>query len=163
RNRLWATSAAYMNDRDEIVAGREALRNAIEAHQPPIEDWQRDQLTRSGVMGDGNAHNLFILCASRDDDSLNTWRSYGVRSAAEYAIVLDRGVELLAVQQDDSDMHPEPPPPGWGDDAIEVTPDGERIRAYDPDEGWALAREWGDVEYLTPDNTAAVSREVESL
>jgi hypothetical protein len=53
KHRLWATSAAYMNDRDEIRAGREALQKAINEQKPPLAHWQLQQLKTIGVMRAG--------------------------------------------------------------------------------------------------------------
>ncbi|GAA4678401.1 hypothetical protein [Frondihabitans cladoniiphilus] len=155
RSRLWATSAAFMNDRDEILIGRHALQAAIDNHVPPLEKWQLDQLSRLGVMKEGDAHRVFLLCAALDGDALTLWRSYGVGSEAEYAIELDATVALLPVEQNDLDFHPEPAPPGWGDDAKDFDDEGRAITTYDVDQGVAYGGDWGNVDYLDVKSFAA--------
>jgi len=162
RHKLWATSAAYMNDKDEINAGRLALRRAIKSREPAVEQWQLDQLSAIGVTRPGNPHDLFLLCASSDGDALTLWRSYGIGSEAEYAIDLDPSIALLPIQQDASQRHPEPAPPGWGDDAIEHDNEGRPFLSYDPDHAYTYGGLWSEVEYLKPTNTAA-ARELEQL
>jgi len=152
-----------MNDRDEIRAGRQALQNAIRAHQPPLEKWQMDQLSRVGVNKVGNPHDLFLLCAAIEGDLLTLWRSYGGISEAEYAVDFDPSVQLFPIQQNDADAHPEPIPPGWGDDAIEFNDEGVPFRAYDPDGPYSFGGVWGKVEYLEPTSTAAEAELAEIL
>lgn len=147
KHRLWATSAAYMNDRDEIRSGRAALQKAIEERDLP--EWQLEQLKTIGVMRPANSHGLFLLCGSRDGDSLTLWRSYGAGGEAEYAIELDPTVPLHPIEQSEADSHPEPVPPGWYDGMYEYTDQGEQYEAYDPDEPYSYGGYWGEVQYLT--------------
>jgi len=154
-HRVWATSAAYMNDSDEIRAGREALHRAIEKHEPPLDKWQIQQLSRMGVSRTGRPDDLFLLCASTDGDALTLWRSYGIGSEAEYAVNFDPRVSLLPIQQNDAESHPEPVPPGWIEDSYEHTHDGERFMAYDPDRPYSFGGDWAEVVYLRPTSTAA--------
>jgi hypothetical protein len=89
RDRLWASSAAFMNDADEIRTGKRALQDAVAARQPPLEDWQLNQLRLLGGMTDGQPDKVFLLSASTDGDALTLWRSYGQGTEAEYALELD--------------------------------------------------------------------------
>jgi hypothetical protein len=155
RHRLWATSAAYMNDRDEIRAGREALQKATREHEPPLEEWQLRQLSTLGINRAGDPHDLFLLCAALDGDALTLWRSYGVTSEAEYSIDFDPSMRLYPVQQNGAEAHPEPSPPDWESNALDYTEEGEQFRMYDPDEAFTFGGGWREVEYLKPSSTAA--------
>lgn len=85
-HRLWATSAAFMNDRDEIRTGRQALQAALEARRHTLEQWQLEQLERMGISEEGKPHKIFLLSAALEGDLLTLWRSYGGGVEAEYAI-----------------------------------------------------------------------------
>lgn len=161
-HRLWATSAAYMNDRDEIRIGRKALLRALDERQPPLERWQHEQLAGLGVTKTPNAHEVFLLCASTKGDSLTLWRSYGVGSEAEYSVDLDPSVPLRPVLQSDALAHPAPAPEGWYEAAEETSDEGETFSAYNPDDAYSYGGEWAEVEYLSETSTA-VKREVDSL
>lgn len=150
--RLWAGSAALMNDSAEIQAGREALRRAIQARA--LEPWQRKQLERSGAMKDGVPDEVFLLSASKDADSLTLWRSYGTGTEAEYAIALDTNVPLMPVMQSELGAHPHPPRT-WYSDAEDVTDEGVPFPIYDPDAPVIYDEAWTDVEYLRDDAAPA--------
>jgi hypothetical protein len=155
RHRLWAGSAAYMNDASDIETGRAALRRAIEEREPALEEWELGSLRRRGVLKDAIPHNYFLLCGSTQGDELTLWRSYGAEKGAEYAIALDQGVELEPVMQNASERHPEPAPPGWYEEAYEYTDEGERYSAYDPDRSHAVGKTWRSIQYVDGANEAA--------
>lgn len=160
KHRLWATSAAYMNDRNEIRSGRKALGDAIDARTSPLEKWQLDQLKSIGVFRSPNPLQTFLLCGSEEGDSLTLWRSYGAGGEAEYAVELDPDTSLYPVIQHDADSHPYPPP-GW-EVELEYGQNGEEFVAYDPDEAYAYGGQWGLVRYLTPTSGTA-KKELEDL
>lgn len=155
RNRMWATSAAYMNDSNEIRLGREALMQAIEKHDPPLESWQLEQLSGLGMTAPGDPHSLFLLCASVEGDALTLWRSYGVGSEAEYALDLDPDVELVPVLQNSSPEHPAPAPPGWDERIVYRDDDGDPVEEDDPNMPITWGGEWGEVRYLDANLTDA--------
>lgn len=155
RNRLWATSAAYMNDRDEIRAGREAMNRAIEKYDPPLEQWQLEQLRGLGVTRPGDAHSLFLLCASGNGDALTLWRSYGVGSEAEYAVDIDPNFQLAPVIQNTSPDHPSPAPPGWDVPNTYTDENGELLEVEDPNMPITWGGVWGEVRYLDANLTDA--------
>jgi hypothetical protein len=153
-HRIWASSAAYMNDRDEIRAGRKALNLAIERHNPPLQDWQLSQLRRFGVTKDGRPDEVFLLCASILGDALTLWRSYGVGGEAEYSIDLDPNVRLWPIEQDDAENHPAPPP-GWYEQTNEIDESGQPRLSYDADVAYSFGGGWQKVEYLRKTSQAA--------
>ncbi|WIE58011.1 hypothetical protein DEI96_017945 [Curtobacterium sp. MCLR17_031] len=150
-NRLWASSAAFMNDVDEIQTGRRALRESLSER---AEDWQTRQLQLLGVMNDAQPDNLFLLSASSDGDALTLWRSYGMGTEAEYALELDPSVPLAPVVQNMAAEHPSPPP-GWGEEIIDYTDDGQPIPGPDPDQPSVWGGTWGRVRYLSEGSTWA--------
>ena len=162
RNRLWATSAAYMNDRDEIRAGRVALQRAVDEHRDVLEGWQLEQLESMGITNKGNPRGIFLLSAALQGDLLTLWRNYGSGSEAEYAIDLDPAVPLWPVRQSEEPSHPEPSPPGWFADSLEVDDDGQEFMTYDPDQPYASGGAWGSVQYLD-DTSEAAKAELESI
>lgn len=159
-NRLWASSAAFMNDADEIRTGKRALNDAAKRREPPLEGWQERQLDMLDVLGEGQPDNVFLLSASANGDALTLWRSYGQGTEAEYAIELDPAVELLPIEQNEASTHPYPPP-NWGPDIIDYD-DGEPIFGPDPDEPFTWGGQWGAVEYLR-DGSNWASEELERI
>lgn len=161
-HRLWATSAAFMNDRDEIRTGRQALQAALEARRHTLEQWQLEQLERMGISEEGKPHKIFLLSAALEGDLLTLWRSYGGGVEAEYAIDLDPSIRLLPVRQSEADRHPEPAPPGWYEDAYDLGDDGQQILTYDPDGVHTAGLIWAPVQYLD-DASAAADAELDEL
>lgn len=151
-HRLWASSAAFMNDVDEIRTGRSAVREELAVRVS--EDWQLKQLHMIGVMDDGQPDGLFLLSASSDGDALTLWRSYGMGTEAEYALELDPTVPLAPVVQNVAASHPSPPP-GWGEEIIDYTDDGDPIPGPDPDVPFVWGGTWGTVRYLRAGSTWA--------
>jgi len=161
-NRLWATSAAYMNDRDEIRAGREALNQALNERQPELETWQVDQLAAMGIHNDPTPMEVFLLSAALDGDLLTLWRSYGAGGEAEYAIELDPMIPLWPVRQSEANSHPEPAPPEWPEIEYVEAESGRFVEVYNPDDPSVDGSGWGKVEYLV-DTSAAVQAELDSI
>jgi len=153
-NRLWASSAAFMNDASEIKTGKRALQDAAAARQPPLEDWQLNALRVLGVLTDGKPDKVFLLSASVEGDALTLWRSYGQGTEAEYAIRIDPLVGLTPVVQNVLEQHPSPPP-GWGDEVEDWTERGEPIPGPDPDQPYTWGGDWDAVQYLNEDSTLA--------
>ncbi|MBD8103980.1 hypothetical protein [Plantibacter sp. CFBP 8775] len=161
RHRIWATSAAYMNDRNEIREGRDAIRRALEKRRPQLEDWQLKQLAEIGIDSDPTPISVFLLSAALDGDSLTLWRSYGAGGEAEYAIDFDPIVSMWPVVQNEAEQHPEPPP-GYYEDAREEVETGHFAQLYDPDAASVLASGWGKVEYLG-DTSRVVEDELQEI
>ncbi|WP_139205309.1 hypothetical protein [Plantibacter sp. MMLR14_011] len=161
RHRIWATSAAYMNDRNEIREGRDAIRRALDRRRPQLEEWQLKLLAKMGIDRDPTPISVFLLSAALDGDSLTLWRSYGAGAEAEYAIDLDPSVSLWPVIQNDAEQHPEPPP-GYYENAQEEVEPGHFAQMYDPDAASVLVSGWGKVEYLR-DTSRVVEVELEEI
>lgn len=154
RHRLWASSAAFMNDVDEVTTGKRALRDAVEARQPPLSEAQKRQLRILGVLNNGQPDKVFLLSASTDGDALTLWRSYGQGTEAEYSLEFDPSVPLSPVMQNMAESHPNPPP-NWGEEADDITETGEPIPGANPDEPHTWGGDWGAVRYLRDDATWA--------
>ena len=153
-DRLWASSAAFMNDADEIRTGKRALQDAAAARKPSLKDWQLKQLRFLGVLTAGQPDEVFLLSASTDGDALTLWRSYGQGTEAEYALELDPSVALMPIIQDTREQHPSPPP-GWGEEVEDWTDEGVPIPGPDPDEPYTWGGDWELVQYLSEGSTLA--------
>lgn len=153
-HRLWASSAAFMNDADEVATGKRALQSAVDSRNPPVTDRHRRLLNLLGVTSDRQPDKIFLLSASSNGDALTLWRSYGQGTEAEYALELDPAVGLLPVLQNTAQSHPNPPP-GWSRDIDDYTDDGQPIWGPDPDEPNTWGGVWGAVRYFSNGTTWA--------
>lgn len=154
RHRLWASSAAFMNDADEVRTGKRALQDAAKARPVPLQNWQVRQLKILGVLSEGRPDNVFLLSASANGDALTLWRSYGQGTEAEYALRFDTSVELTPVAQSPAESHPAPPP-GWEREILGEDDEGHPMWGEDPDEPYIWGGDWGKVRYLSADSTWA--------
>lgn len=140
-HKLRATSAAFMNDANEMKTGVRALNAAFERIK---QDLPRDvvgALEESRDLTEGLVDDLFLLSASREPDLLTLWRNYG-GATTPYAIGLDLRVQLRPVEAVAGSQHPRPPA-HW---EIERDKDGSII--YDPDEVWIFGGRWRPVRYV---------------
>jgi len=91
-NVLWASSAAFMNDEQELIKGQTLIGDKIK-NSSNLSD-QEDQHVRDLLhLIEDPERQDFILSASESSDSLTLWRNYG-REAVSYAVCLDKGVSL---------------------------------------------------------------------
>ncbi|MGN6198840.1 hypothetical protein [Humibacter sp.] len=153
-NRLRATSHRFMNDSHEPTYATTVLKEAAASVR---EDLPLDQVERfDGLMKWAERRRLeaFLLCASREQDQLTLWRSYG--SSVSYAIELDAMVDLLPIEQETGDAHPHPPE-GWGPE-FDNDPDGQQFVVADPDEVQIEPGKWSAVHYDTSVADARVRR-----
>lgn len=139
--KLWATSAAMMNDREEITIGRKLLADEVGRRGEAITARQLRYLQDFGVLQDRPLENVFLLCASEAPDSLSLWRSYGAGGSADYAIELDTSVDLYAVIQTGTGRPKEPP------------------NIFDVDGSWIAGDLWRKAIYVPggPDDASAAS------
>lgn len=97
---LWATQMSMLNDSSEMTYGcsraAEVLESAIEVVAEEERSAHLEALLRS-LDSDRIRGKLYVLAASRDDDSLNQWMHYGNRG---FAVGLNRSVKLGIVGED---------------------------------------------------------------
>jgi hypothetical protein len=161
-NSLRATSAAFMNDANEMKTGVRALRSSFEKIEDQLSEAEVAIVRKSSLLGESSVFDLFLVSASRDPDLLTLWRSYGVEQVA-YSIGFDRSVKLSPREHNDADSHPEPPP-GYADDEWDEV-DGEPVRLYDSDAVYSFGGTWRDVDYIerggTPAHTSRIREFIE--
>ncbi|TFD67990.1 DUF2971 domain-containing protein [Cryobacterium ruanii] len=146
---LRATSAAYMNDANELRTGVAALKKAYEREKPNLTDEEQALVESAGMLRDSAVFSTFLVSASKEHDLLTLWRYYGTDHVA-YSIGFDRNVPLMPREQVGGENHPSPPP---GYDYVEWDEvDGHRFRATpDPDYLGVLGGQWRDVTYVDRD------------
>jgi len=150
---VWATSAAFMNDANEMKSGTAALRRLHESRKGSLPQDLAERLERSGLFSQASVYDNFLLSASSKGDSLTHWRYYGVSEVA-FSVGMDRTVKLVPVEQVQGSNHPQPVPPGYYDREFEENPDGSRsFIDPDPDEIFASGGEWLDVTYIEDESS----------
>lgn len=152
---VWATSAAFMNDADELKSGITALRGYFDKQKDSLSDAERSGFLDSGVLNPGSVFENYLLSASRDSDNLNLWRNY-VGDEVGYAVGFRRDSRLVPMEQREGDSHPAPPPKyydgEWDEDL-----DGHPFNIDpDPDQVLVQSSDWTDVVYIDGPNHAAV-------
>lgn len=98
---LWATSSAFLNDRQEIALGGELvarrIRELADGDDSGVLARLAAKVTTSTEHGEGpGTADFYILSASRHHDSLAMWRLYG-GAAESYAIGLDPAAPLAVL------------------------------------------------------------------
>ncbi|MFY0408436.1 hypothetical protein [Solicola sp. PLA-1-18] len=103
---LWATSAGFLNDQQEVGLGLGLLRRRLgevaasgDPFYAELERRVRDATPRHGP----SAGTFFILSASTHCDSLAMWRCYG-GGGESYAIGLDASSPLRVLADEDHDL-----------------------------------------------------------
>lgn len=148
---VFAASAAFMNDANEMRTGQMALRSAFARIKDTLSNEEQEQIVGSSILEDRSLISTFLLSASLEGDELTLWRNYGVAATA-YALAFDRSVKLAPVELRCGDCHPSPPP-GYYEDAEEEI-DGQLVRLYDPDQVFVEGGEWRNVDYISSDPVA---------
>jgi hypothetical protein len=97
-NALWATSAAFLNDKSEVALGgqrtaRRISQLAAAGRSPFLTRLAAEFGSGSARGGEASPSQFFILSASQSWDSLAMWRLYG-GAQESYAIGLDAGRPL---------------------------------------------------------------------
>ncbi|TFB71524.1 hypothetical protein E3O06_11810 [Cryobacterium glaciale] len=154
---IWATSAAFMNDANEMKTGVNALKSTFARIEGSLSKTDRDLVSRSSLLRGSSVFDSFLVSASALPDLLTLWRGYGAGQVA-YAVGLDRARTLVPREQIPGDEHP-CPPPGYRDGEIEEI-DDRLIRLYDSDSVFVFGGEWKDVKYVsttgTPDHETQI-------
>lgn len=106
---LRATSAAFMNDANEMKTGVLALRLAFERMKHTLSDEDRKMAEASSLLRESSVIDSFLVSASSKSDLLTIWRNYGGGQVA-YAIGFDRSIKLAPRENIGGEAHPAPPP-----------------------------------------------------
>jgi hypothetical protein len=104
---LWATSAAFLNDKDEVALGghqmAERIQQLAESSDFPLYARLAEAIRNGSARGVGpSPSRFFILSASQSWDSLAMWRLYG-GAQESYAIGLDASRPLSVLASPDPD------------------------------------------------------------
>ncbi|MGM7777433.1 DUF2971 domain-containing protein [Arthrobacter sp. KNU-44] len=169
KNELWAGSAAFMNDTNELLSGSIQLRKHFEDQRRALpEDVIKGLEEYIPEVRERSRHS-FVLSASSDGDSLTMWRYYG-RDQVSFAIGLDRNQPLVPLARLTDDNHPNPPA-GYIDDIydkdedgqIATNPDGSPVVIFDPD--WVIIEggDWKPVVYDPAQQSEIITEIFENL
>lgn len=143
---LWASSASFMNDFNELLSGSKLLADLFDSERKSLDVYVRKELDRIIDFSDFSRQGKFILSASESGDSLTMWRAYG-REEVSYSIGLESSIELSPRIQRAGDMHPFPPP-GYYEEEFEYDEDGYPVQiSSDPDFDFIEGGAWTPVIY----------------
>lgn len=158
-NELWASSAAFMNDMNELLSGNLELRKHFDEQRDTLPGPVTKLLERHIPKDGSRTKNAFVLSGSTDPDSLTLWRNYG-RHQVSFAVGFDKAVPLVpmipTVPQDGIEVtrHPYPPSDYYenmydtdADGQVATTPDGAPIVIDDPDSELVENSGWKPVVY----------------
>lgn len=153
KNELWAGSAAFMNDTNELLSGSIHLRKHFEDQRAGLPKDVTEGLEEYIPEVRERSRRSFVLSASSDGDSLTMWRYYG-RDQVSFAVGLDRNEPLVPLARLKEDTHPNPPA-GYLDDMydkeedgqIATHPDGSPVVIFDPDSIIIEGGDWKPVVY----------------
>jgi len=158
KHRLWASSAAFMNDANEMITHQQALKKTYERIKADLPADQQELLDRRyGPNAElRNVQDLYLIAASEEGDHLTLWRNYSAKSGA-FAIGLDASVRLKPVLLDPSDPNKEhpSPPKGYYEDAVDFTEEGDEFQMYDPDDPRTLGGRWRKVRYVAREGVSS--------
>ncbi|WP_285026098.1 hypothetical protein [Plantibacter sp. ME-Dv--P-122b] len=157
---LRASSAAFMNDANEMRSGARAFRTAFEARRAGLQSDEHTHVEHSGLMNEETAFSNFLLSAARDPDSLTLWRNYGVSEVA-YSIELDGSQSLVPLVARSGESHPSPPPDFYAPD--EVAEDGTPIHYFPADATFVLGGSWRDVDYIEGVDDPLIGKRLDEL
>lgn len=93
---IFASDLSYMNDRDELIFGRDCLINAfneivMKTHDEDFSNWLKQQIDKVRI--DYDKDIVYLSCFSKKLDDLNQWRAYGDNGYG-ICIVFDFNVTL---------------------------------------------------------------------
>lgn len=137
KNELWATSAAFMNDMDELLSGNKELRKHFKAQRGDLESHIADVLDQHIPEEGSRTKDAFVLSGSTDPDSLTLWRNYG-RHQVSFAVGLDKAVPLVPLIAEplkdgvELEAHPNPPA-DYYEGIYDEMEDGTPVQLFDPD------------------------------
>ncbi|TFD08215.1 hypothetical protein [Cryobacterium sp. TMT1-66-1] len=154
---IWATSAAFMNDANEMKTGVNALKSTFAQMEGSLSEADRDLVSKSSLLRGSSVFDSYLVSASALPDLLTLWRGYGTGQVA-YAVGLDRARRLVPREQIPGDEHP-CPPPGYRDGEVEEI-DDRPVRLYDSDSVFVFGGEWKDVKYVSTTGTPDHERQI---
>jgi hypothetical protein len=145
---LRATSAAFMNDANEMRTGAAAFSELLESRRHALNADEIEHVEQSGLLSVSGAFRNFLLSAADDPDNLTLWRNYGVSQVA-YSIELDPRAPLVPLAKSKQDKHPSPPP-GFYDREMDTDPATGESFPVDADPDWvaAFGGAWQRVSYV---------------
>lgn len=169
KNELWAGSAAFMNDTNELLSGSIQLRKHFEDRRAALPKDVIEGLEEYVPEVRERARHSFVLSASSDGDSLTMWRYYG-RDQVSFAVGLDRNEPLVPLARLKVDTHPNPPA-GYLDDMydkeedgqIATHPDGSLVVIFDPDSLIIEGGDWKPVVYDPAQQAEIIAEIFENL
>ncbi|PZE33596.1 hypothetical protein [Curtobacterium sp. MCLR17_055] len=146
---LWATSATFMNDSEEMQTGATAFAGLLESRREDLTEDEIEHIEASGLVTGTGAFGNFLLSAATDPDKLTLWRNYGVSEVA-YSVELDPATRLVPLAQVSGDAHPSPPA-GYFDREYQTDPEtGDRLSEDPhPDTLACMGGGWRKVTYVT--------------
>lgn len=90
-NSFWATSAAFMNNSEEMRTGRRAFRELIESRENVLSSEMVSLIMRTGLLDESGLTDNYLLSACASGDNLPMWRNYG-GDGVSYSIGLDKRI-----------------------------------------------------------------------
>lgn len=77
-NTLWASHAAFLNDKSELLHGFEAAKMAVKGKTALAEHkWINAVIDEIGIIESDGLSDVFITCFCERHDVLSLWRGYG--------------------------------------------------------------------------------------
>ncbi|ASN20124.1 hypothetical protein [Arthrobacter sp. YN] len=169
KNELWASSAAFMNDANELLSGSLQLRQYFEEQRSSLPSQTVRDLEAYIPDTRNRDRDSFVLSASSDGDSLTLWRNYG-REHVSFAVGLDESVPLVPIAGCLDNQHPNPSP-GYYDGMYEVDvdgsvlehPNGAPVVVDDPDRVLIECSVWKSVVYDRDDQKQLIGKVFNNL
>lgn len=159
-----AGSAAFMNDRDELLSGVRQVSAVFEERREELEpSIQTEIATKLRMQSRSYRTETYILSACQEGDSLTMWRNYA--SSVGFSIGFDTSVQLGARELSAADRHPNPPANYYSDEWHEeiVDSDGQTHHVgWSPDDTQEITEEWAAVLYKADDQRQLASDVLDS-
>lgn len=146
---LRAGSAAFMNDRNELLSGLRQVEAAFEERRSELApSLQEAVAAKLSTESRSYRTETYVLSACQEGDNLTMWRNYG-RSVG-FSIGFDTSVKLGARELSDAAQHPSPPPNYYNGEWHEEITDDDGATHYvgwSPDDPQQLTEGWDAVVY----------------
>lgn len=169
KNELWAGSAAFMNDTNELLSGTIQLRKHFEEQLTTLPENLIEGLEKYIPEVRERSREYFVLSASSDGDSLTMWRYYG-RDQVSFAVGLDRKESLVPLARLKGDTHPNPPTDYYEDmyekdvnGDVFIDPEIGPVKIFDPDSLIIEGGTWKPVVYDTAQQARIIAEIFEEL
>ena len=162
-HRLWASSAAFMNDTNEMQTRHRAFCRTYAQIRSSLKTTQQEELDKvyhhdAPAIG---SQPQFLLSASESADALTLWRSYGSTDSV-FSIGLDTSVELKVIPQLKETSHPDPPT-GYFEEFEDVHEDGYTYVMCNPDIEHDDVSQWSKVKYVPRSGDVAHEEHLRNL